>query len=142
MSYNFEVTAQNITFLFTSLQLINRVHKTPFKVTTSDSKERNLVNFINKPQKQTHQHLLLYVPEKGTENCKFNVFYNTLSQTFQSISFCNQNKKLNLSYLNAEVLYSLVGCPDNAKDVLKRFSTPNYMDFGPNGLFYNSDLRF
>ena len=74
----------------------------------------------------------LYVPEKGTENWKFNVFYNTLSQTFQSIRFCNHNKKLSLSYLNAEVLYSLVWCLDDAEDVLKHSSTPNYMDFGAN----------
>ena len=74
----------------------------------------------------------LYVPEKGTENWKINVFYNTLSQTFQSIRFCNHNKKLSLSYLNAEVLYSLVWCLDDAEDVLKRSSTPNYMDFGAN----------
>ena len=58
--------------------------------------------------------------------------YNTLSQTFQSIRFCNHNKKLSLSYLNAEVLYSLVWCLDDAEDVLKRSSTPNYMDFGAN----------
>ena len=74
----------------------------------------------------------LYVPEKGTENWKINVSYNNLSQTFQSIRFCNHNKKLSLSYLNAEVLYSLVWCLDDAEDVLKRSSTPNYMDFGAN----------
>ena len=74
----------------------------------------------------------LYVPEKGTENWKFNEFYNTLSQTFQSIRFCNHNKKMSLSYLNAEVLYSLVWCLDEAEDMLKRFSTPNYLQFGPN----------
>ena len=39
---------------------------------------------------------------------------------------------MSLSYLNAEVLYSLVWCLDEAEDVLKRFSTPNYLQFGPN----------
>ena len=32
---------------------------------------------------------------------------------------------------NGRVL-SLVWCPDDNGDVLKRFSTPNYLQFGPN----------
>ena len=29
-------------------------------------------------------------------------------------------------------VYSLVWCPDDDEDVLKRFNNPNYLQFGPN----------